>query len=280
MKLFLSFVRFEHSIFALPFALISMLFAFDGEIVWDKVLWIVICMISARSSAMAFNRIVDINLDSLNPRTRSRELVTKKITIKEAVVFFTVMTLLFVFAASKLNKTCLYLSPLALFIVWVYSYAKRVTFLCHFHLGLSLAIAPVGAWLGVRETLDMTPIFLAASVLLWVASFDIMYALLDLEFDRAYGIYSVPSKLGLKTSFFLVAILHLAMISFLVSFIYLVKGTLILYAAIFCIGILLLYENINIRTLDEKKINIAFFQMNSLIGLILLVSSIIEFYTK
>lgn len=277
---FANFVKFEHSIFALPFALSSMLFAFDGEVVWSTVGWIVVCMVSARSSAMAFNRIYDLDLDKVNPRTMNRELIVGKISLAQAWAFFAVMVLLFLFAASRLNMTCLYLAPAALLIIISYTFTKRFSWLCHAHLGLSLAIAPVGAWIGVRESFSWPVAALAAAVLFWVTSFDIIYTFPDIEFEKKYGVYSIPTNFGVKAAMRIVAVFHLLTVGLLALFGYMMEVGTAYYVAIGAICIALSAQHLLCRGLDMKKVNIAFFHMNALVSLLLLVASTLEHFRK
>ncbi|GAG00698.1 unnamed protein product, partial [marine sediment metagenome] len=193
---YLQLVRFEHSAFALPFVLSAAFVHADGWPIASQMLWMVVAAVSVRTAAMAFNRIVDRELDALNPRTRERELPTGRIRVSKAWVLTLACSAAFVFAAAMLNWLCLALSFPALVVLLGYSYTKRVTAWCHAALGLSLGIAPVGAWLAVEPSFDSPPMVLSLAVICWVAGFDIIYALLDEEFDRDHGIHSAVVSLG------------------------------------------------------------------------------------
>src|SRR5689334_5173802 len=206
---YLSFVRFSHSVFALPFALTGALLAWrDHPFSWSQVAWIVVCMVSARSAAMGFNRLVDATHDALNPRTKMRELPRGMMTRPEAAVFVVLSSAVFIFGASQLNVLCLILSPLALAIVFWYSLAKRYTPYTQLFLGLAMAVAPVGGWLAAGGRGGAEPWLLGLAIGLWVGGFDILYACQDLDFDRGYGLYSIPTRYGVRTSIAMSRVMH------------------------------------------------------------------------
>lgn len=193
-------VRFSHTLFALPFALVGFTMAWaDGtENIWWKLLFMVLCMVFARSAAMGFNRIVDRNIDALNARTAQREIPAGKISLRDAWIMVIACSVLFIVSAGMLNTLVLALSPLALAVVFLYSYLKRYTWLCHFGIGIALSLAPIGAYLGARGVFNIYPIVLGIGVMLWVAGFDIIYSLQDIEFDRQHRLHSIPARFGLS----------------------------------------------------------------------------------
>lgn len=193
-------VRFSHTLFALPFALVGFTMAWaDGtENIWWELLFMVLCMVFARSAAMGFNRIVDRDIDALNARTAQREIPAGKISLRDAWIMVIACSALFVVSAGMLNTLVLALSPIALAVVFLYSYLKRYTWLCHFGIGIALSLAPIGAYLGARGVFNIYPIVLGIGVMLWVAGFDIIYSLQDIEFDRQHRLHSIPARFGLS----------------------------------------------------------------------------------
>src|SRR5688500_18697465 len=210
---YLSFVRFSHSVFALPFALTGALLAWrEQPFSWLQVLWIVVCMVSARSAAMGFNRLVDARFDAQNPRTSMRELPRGAMSTTEAALFVAVSSVVFVYGASRLSTLCLILSPIALMIVFWYSLAKRVTSYTQLFLGLAMAVAPVGGWIAAGGRAGLEPWLLGIAIGLWVGGFDILYACQDVEFDVRHGLRSIPTRFGVGPAIRLSRILHVATI--------------------------------------------------------------------
>src|ERR671918_2700401 len=208
---YLSFVRFSHSVFALPFALTGALLAWrEQRFSWTQVLWIVVCMVSARSAAMGFNRLVDAKFDAANPRTSMRELPRGAMSMTEAALFVAVSSIVFVYGASRLSTLCLILSPVALAIVFWYSLAKRVTFYTQLFLGLAMAVAPVGGWLAAGGRAGWEPWLLGAAIGLWVGGFDVLYACQDEAFDRVHGLRSIPVRFGIGRSLWISRVMHVA----------------------------------------------------------------------
>jgi len=271
-------IKIEHTIFALPFALISMLVASDGRPAGRVVLWIVVAMVGARSAAMAFNRLVDHAIDARNPRTRSRELPSGQLSRGPVWVFTALMAGILVVAAWQLNPLCLRLSPLALAIIFFYSIAKRFTALTHFLLGLALAIAPVGAWLAVRGSFASFPLWLGGAVILWVAGFDMIYACQDTHFDRKEGLHSMSAALGDRRALLLARLSHAGSVLCL-----LMAGRVERLGTLWSLGILataflLFYEHWLVRRGDLQNIDRAFFQVNSWVGVTLFVFVLGEIY--
>lgn len=271
-KKVLDMIKFPHTIFALPFALTSAIIAMNGVILWDKLFWIILAMIGARSGAMAFNRWADAEIDALNPRTKNRHIPQGTIKKSFALVFSIISYGVFIYAAYRLNKTCFMLSPIAVFITAFYSYTKRFTWLSHFILGLSLAIAPVGAWLAIKEEISSTALMLSFAVLLWVAGFDIIYALQDIEFDKSYGLFSIPRFIGVKNSLILARVLHLLTFLLLLA-VKLIENTLgaVYLVGVLISGVILYKEHSLLKPEDLSKLDVAFFNMNGYLSLTIFV---------
>lgn len=267
---FLELVKFSHTIFALPFALASMLIAASGFPDWRIFAWILVAMIGARTAAMGFNRIVDREIDALNPRTQNREIPAGKVSVTQASLLVGVSALLFVFAAWQLNNLALALSPLALMALFFYSYCKRFTHFAHFVLGLCLGIAPVGAWVAVRGSLDFAPCVLAAAVMFWVAGFDVIYATMDNDFDRAHGIHSLVQTLGISGALRAARLLHIGFIALLGIFGVLTQLSWPFYAGVLLIAGFLIYEHSLVDESDLRRVNAAFFTVNGVISVVFL----------
>ncbi len=262
----LEMIKWEHSIFALPFALTAVLLAANGLPGWRTVIWILVAMVAARSCAMAFNRWADADLDAANPRTSNRALPAGLLSRQFVLGFTVLMALIFVAAASQLNRLTLYLSPLVLVVLLSYSYMKRITRWSHMVLGLALGLAPSAAWIAVRGSLDWRIVVLTAAVTLWAGGFDVLYACQDYEHDRAVGLHSLPRAIGIARAFWAARLMHLAMLGLLVWF-----GLLFHFAALGWVGIgavaaLLAYEHSIVSPGDLRRLNAAFFTMNGVIA--------------
>jgi 4-hydroxybenzoate polyprenyltransferase len=268
-------IKWEHSVFALPFALTAVLLAAEGLPEWRRILpgklaWILVAMVGARSSAMAFNRWADAELDAANPRTKMRAIPAGLLT-REFVLGFALLTaMVFVAAAAELNRLTLLLSPLALAVLWGYSYLKRVTRWSHLGLGLALGLAPTAAWIAVRGSLDARILVLTAAVTLWAGGFDVLYACQDFEHDRAAGLHSLPQAMGIAAAFRAAQIMHFLMFALLIWF-----GRLFHFHAFGELGIvavllLLGYEHSLISPGDLRRMNAAFFTMNGVIAMVFL----------
>jgi 4-hydroxybenzoate polyprenyltransferase len=267
-------VKLSHSVFALPFALSgAALAAADGAGVrWTQLLWIVVAMVAARNAAMGFNRLADHHIDARNPRTRQRELPRGALS-RGAVWFFTVLlSALFVLAAAMLNPLCGKLSPLALLIVFGYSYTKRFTSLSHLVLGLSLAIAPVGGWVAVRGSFSLAAWLLGAAVLLWVAGFDVIYACQDVEFDRREGLRSIPARCGVAGALWIARGLHAGAVVTLIAVGLAVGLHPVYWAGCAIVALLLIWEHRLVRADDLSRLDAAFFNMNGIISMIYMAS--------
>lgn len=275
--LYLKMIKFSHSIFALPFAFTGAIMAASGLPPVRGIFWIIVAMAGARSGAMGFNRIIDREIDARNPRTTNRELPAGKIDLKSAVFFTLLSFLLFIAAAYMLNPLCLKLSPLAIVIVIIYSYTKRFTWASHFVLGLALSVAPVGAWIAIKGTFNIEILPLSLAVVFWLAGFDTLYALQDIEFDKAAGLYSIPQRFGIKKALYLARLFHFITVLLLVftglilnrGFYYLVGMAIV--AALF------IYEHSIVTPRDQSRLNIAFFNMNGYISVTVFVFTLLDY---
>jgi 4-hydroxybenzoate polyprenyltransferase len=272
-RLTLEMIKFEHSVFALPFALTGALLAwrdagFPRELLWARLALIILAMVAARSVAMAFNRVLDADIDSRNPRTRSRHLPAGLLSRRFAWGFIVFWAAVFFLAAGGLNPLCLKLAPLALGVVMFYSFTKRFTSLAHLVLGLSLGIAPAAAWIAMRGSLDLRILWLTAAVTLWTAGFDIIYACQDYAFDVQSGLYSIPRRLGIPGALWAARILHLGMLACLVALIRSFGLGATAAAGIVAVAGLLLWEHRLVRANDLSRIDAAFFTMNGYVSVI------------
>ncbi len=270
-KNYLELVKFSHTIFALPFALASMLIAAQGFPEFRVFGWILAAMVGARSAAMGFNRIVDRQIDAENPRTKGRELPAGKVSLKGAISLVVLASLLFFFAAYQLNFLALILSPITLLTLFFYSFCKRFTSFSHFVLGLCLGIAPVGAHVAVTGKIDFASCVLCAAILVWTAGFDIIYATMDIEFDQKAGLHSMVRKLGVARALKFARVLHACFLIFLFVFGFLANLGAIFTLAVALIGAFLVYEHALVRPDDLRRVNAAFFTVNGGISVFFLV---------
>jgi 4-hydroxybenzoate polyprenyltransferase len=270
-KTTLEMIRWEHSIFALPFALTGALLAARGLPAWTTLGWILVCMVSARSAAMAFNRWADAGLDAANPRTATRAIPAGLLSRGFVLAFTLIMVAVFLLAAWRLNRLTLELAPVALVVLLGYSYMKRVTRWTHIVLGLALGIAPAAAWIAVRGSLDWRITILTAVVTCWVAGFDILYACQDMEHDRAAGLFSIPQALGLDVAFLIARVLHFTVVVLLIWFAVVFEFGIAGRIGIVAVALLLLYEHLLVSPRDLRKLNAAFFTMNGVIAMVFLV---------
>lgn len=266
-------IKFEHTLFALPFAFLGAVLAAEGLPAWDKIAWITLAMVGARSAAMTFNRIVDRDIDARNPRTASRELPSGKLSLGFAWAFFAASVALFLFAAYSLNWLAFALSPVALLSILGYSFAKRFTSLAHLLLGWALAISPTAAWIAVRGAIDSElPVLLSLVVLMWTAGFDVLYACQDFEFDRRAGLRSIPARYGIKNSLWIARLFHLqAFVALVLLYLMTGLGWLAL-AGVAVVGALLVYQHMLVKANDLSRMNAAFFTTNALVSVILLLT--------
>ncbi len=269
----LSMIKFEHTLFALPFAFLGAILAANGLPTWWQILWITVAMAGARSAAMTFNRIVDRDIDAQNPRTAGRELPSGKLTLGFAWGFLYISIAVFLLASYWLNWLTFALSPVALIAVLGYSYAKRFTALAHLMLGSALAISPSAAWIAVQGSIaNEVPLLLSLFVLMWTAGFDVLYACQDYEFDRRSGLYSIPARFGIERALWIARLFHFQAFVVLVL-LYLVSGLgWPALVGVVSVGLLLIYQHTLIRANDLSRMNAAFFTTNAFVSVILLIS--------
>jgi 4-hydroxybenzoate polyprenyltransferase len=275
-KNYLSLVKFSHTIFAMPFALIGFVLGLRYHFinqttvdqVWLKFILVLVCMVTARSTAMAFNRYLDRHFDKLNPRTAIREIPAGIIKAEKALVFIGINIVVFIMATYFINTICFYLSPVALFVILFYSYTKRFTYLCHLVLGIGLSLAPIGAYLAVTGSFDVLPLLFSFAVIFWVSGFDIIYALQDIDFDQSQSLYSIPSQWGLKQSLSISRVLHVLSASLVIAA-YFVGGFHILYlfGLLIFIG-MLIYQQSIVKPYDLSKVNLAFMTANGIASIV------------
>lgn len=273
LKTTLSMIKFEHTLFALPFAFLGAILAANGFPTWWQILWITVAMVGARSAAMTFNRIVDRDIDAKNPRTAGREIPSGKLSVGFAWAFLYVSIGVFLLASYSLNWLTFALSPIALICVLGYSYAKRFTAFAHLLLGLALAISPSAAWIAVRGSVfDEVPILLSVLVLMWTAGFDVLYACQDYEFDRRAGLRSIPAKFGIKNSLWIARLFHAQAFVVLVL-LYVVTGFgWLALVGVIAVGALMIYQHTLVKANDLSRMNAAFFTTNAFVSLILLLT--------
>ncbi|MBX6358590.1 MAG: UbiA family prenyltransferase [Acidobacterium ailaaui] len=267
----LEMIKWEHSVFALPFALTGAMLAAHGWPHPHQLFWIIVCMVTARSAAMAFNRWADADLDAVNPRTSNRAIPAGLLSRRFVAVFTVLMAAFFILAAGQLNRLTLLLSPVALAILLFYSYTKRITRWSHLVLGLSLGIAPAAAWIAIRGSLDWRIVVLTVAVLFWVAGFDVFYACQDAEHDRTHHLYSIPATVGIANAFWIARILHVLMLALLLWMVKLFALGPIALAGIVLVAVLLLYEHLIVSPRDLSRLNAAFFTMNGMISIVFFV---------
>jgi 4-hydroxybenzoate polyprenyltransferase len=272
LRITLDMIKFEHTVFALPFAFIGALLAGPGVPSGRQIGWIIAAMVGARSAAMTFNRIVDLRFDRLNPRTESRALATGKLSMTFAVMFTVLMAALFVFSAAQLNRVCFYLSFPTLGLLFFYSYTKRFTALSHLILGLAIGAAPLAAWIAVKGEFAWPPILLSGAVMFWVAGFDVIYALQDMEFDRKNRLFSLPARLGAGRALALSTAFHTGTVLLLLFTALWTQLGAIAYAGIAIVGAILFWEHRIVRPDDLSRVNVAFFSLNGYISILLLVT--------
>ncbi|MDA8429951.1 MAG: putative 4-hydroxybenzoate polyprenyltransferase [Geobacteraceae bacterium] len=273
---FLEMIKFSHTIFALPFALTGALLAAGGLPGVQQLFWIIMAMVGARTAAMGLNRLIDADIDARNPRTAGRAIPAGLIGKGVTLLFIVAALALLLVAAARLNPLCLKLAPLAVFFLVLYSYCKRFTALAHVVLGICLAAAPIGAWIAIRGTIDPPALILGGIVLFWVAGFDILYALQDLEFDRSAGLHSIPVALGVGGSLWAARLFHLMMLLLLAWLCAIMQLGGLFMAGIGMVVVMLLYEHWLLRNGDLGKLDAAFFNMNGYISVAILVFTALE----
>ncbi len=271
LRVTLEMIKWEHSVFALPFALCGAMLAAGGLPSLHQLVWIVVAMVAARSAAMAFNRWADAAIDAANPRTSTRALPAGHLSPAFVATFVAVSSLVFILAASRLNRLALELSPVALAILLLYSYTKRLTRWSHLVLGFALGIAPAAAWIAVRGSLDPRILLLTAAVTFWVGGFDVLYACQDYEFDRQAGLHSIPRYVGIPAALWIARAFHLIMVGLLIWLVIVFAMGKLAMCGVLAVILLLLYEHSLVRPNDLSKLNAAFFTMNGVISVLFFV---------
>ena len=275
-KIIFTDIKIAHTVFALPFAVMSAFLAAEGMPGLGKLIWILIAMFGARNGAMAFNRIVDSKLDRLNPRTKDRALPARKSTAKQYWVFLILSSFVFLFSAYMLNSLAFALSPVALVIIFGYSFAKRFTSLSHLWLGVAISIAPVGAWVAVREEISIESLVLGTAVVFWLVGFDIIYSCMDVDSDRSNNLHSIPQKFGVRTALRLAFSSHCMMILFLISLLFIPALGWVYFFGVTLTAGLLFYEHSLVREDDLSLVNVAFFNINGIISVLLMFFVIVD----
>lgn len=270
-------VMFSHTIFSLSFALISMLLAGNGRLNFNTIFWILVAFLSARTGANALNRVIDAEIDAKNPRTSTRQLPQGLMNKNEIIIFVVICFAIMVFAAYKLNTICLILSPIALFLMIIYSYTKRFTWACHIVLGITSAAAPVGAWLAVTGKLSLIPLFMGAANTTWVAGFDIIYGAQDYDFDTTNGIHSIPARFGVKNALLISRLFHVFALAclFIVGILTPQLGT-IYYTGLIIIAILFVVQHKMVSPDNLKNVKVASYNVNQVISIVFLVFGLVD----
>jgi 4-hydroxybenzoate polyprenyltransferase len=275
--LYLRMIKFSHSIFALPFAFTSALIAASGIPSLGQTFWITMAMVGARSGAMGLNRIIDRKIDIDNPRTAGREIPRGIVKVNEAIAFVLASFCFMMVAAYMLNPLCLMLSPLAIGVLFLYSFTKRFTWMAHIVLGLAISAGPLGAWIAVTGSFDARVLPLVFAVIFWLAGFDVLYALQDIEFDRSYGLFSIPQRFGIGRSLYIARALHLVTFGLLVlNGLLFGLGTLYMVGMIIVAG-LFLYEHSLVKQHDLSRLDMAFFNMNGYISMTVFIATLADF---
>ena len=279
MKKYLSLVTFTHTIFAMPFAFIGFFLAItttDHPFEWSKLILMVLCMIFARNSAMAFNRYLDRDIDAKNPRTKVRDIPAGRISPASALTFTLINCALFIGATWFINTLCFFLSPVALLVVLGYSATKRFTALCHLVLGLGLSLAPIGAYLVVTGQFDLTPLFFSFAVLFWVSGFDIIYAMQDEDFDRSENLHSIPAYLGKVNALRLSTLLHVLSAAFIVMPVFFIHPGILYYIGIAFFCSMLIYQHLLVKPNDLSRVNFAFMTTNGIASVVFAVLFLLD----
>ncbi|MGA1846259.1 UbiA-like polyprenyltransferase [Deferribacter abyssi] len=276
MLAFFRMIKIEHTIFALPFAFTGAIIAAKGLPSLDKIFWIAVAMFGARTVAMGFNRVADAEIDAKNPRTANREIPAGKIKKWEAIFYIFIAFIIYEIATYKLNPLCFKLSLIPIVIFIIYSYTKRFTFLCHIVLGIALGLAPMGAWVAITGNIDYRIIWLGIGVMFWVAGFDLIYAIQDIEFDKEHNLFSIPRFLGVTKTIYLARFFHsIAFILFLSAKYLFNLGVVYLFGVVIC-GVFMVYEHILIKPHDLSKLNMAFFNLNAYISLTIFLFTFLD----
>jgi 4-hydroxybenzoate polyprenyltransferase len=283
-KVFLEMIKFEHTLFALPFAymgaILGSMVLKDALPSWEQIGWITLAMVGARSAAMGLNRVIDKVIDAKNPRTAGRAIPAGLLSSKEVLLFIAVALVLLFFATSQLNKLCMELLPIAVFFLVIYSYTKRFTWACHLILGLTIALAPLGGWVAVTGKIDMVSLVFYFTVAFWTAGFDVIYACQDIEFDRKEGLYSIPSRFGIPKALLLAKLFHVLTAIGFMSLYFLTDLSWVYFAGIIIAYLILIYEHRLVSPKDLSKLNTAFFTMNGVLSVLMFTFTFIDLVVR
>jgi 4-hydroxybenzoate polyprenyltransferase len=283
MKKFFSLVLFAHSVFALPFALIGFFLGItttEHKFSWLLLIFVLLCMVFARNAAMAFNRYLDRDIDAKNPRTVMRDIPAGKVSANQALIFVIINCFLFMTTTAFINKLCLYLSPVALFVILFYSYTKRFTALCHLVLGLGLSLAPIGAYIAVTGRFDIVPVLYSFAVLFWVSGFDIIYALQDEDFDRTEKLHSIPSALGIKRALNLSVLLHVLSALCVILPAFFLPFSFVYYIGVAFFCFMLTYQHLLVKPTDISKVNKAFATTNGYASVVFALCFLLDAFLR
>lgn len=277
---FFKMIKLEHSLFALPFAFTGMIIGAKGIPEINIILWVIVAMVGARSAAMGLNRLIDANIDGKNPRTENRSIPKGLISKKQTFLYIILSLIIYFIATYMINSLAFMLSPIPVLVFILYSYTKRFTNMCHIVLGVALGLAPIGAWVAATGELPLPAFILGIGVLFWVAGFDILYAIQDIDFDRSQGLYSIPALMGISGALITARVLHI--IAFILFFIlkFMVGLGTIYLAGILISGAFLAYEHSLVSKNDLSKLNVAFFNINAYISIIIFVFTLIDLLVK
>ncbi|MCK4258032.1 MAG: putative 4-hydroxybenzoate polyprenyltransferase [Halanaerobiales bacterium] len=276
LKTYTELIKFEHTLFSLPFAFVGGILAARGLPSFRECFFITLAVVGARSAAMALNRLADRDIDAKNPRTCNRALPQKRISVREVLIWITGSLGLVIFASWQLNPICLKLLPIAVLVIFFYSYTKRFTWCSHLFLGLSLGLAPVGSWIAIRGSFGLEPFLIGLGVVFWTAGFDIIYSTLDLEYDLQEGLYSIPARFGLERAFQLSLIMHMIALGLFSSLKFAAGLGKYYLVALWVVGILLLLENWMVSPKNLNRVNLAFFHINSMVSITILIFTLLE----
>lgn len=271
-------IKFEHSIFALPFAFTSAIIAVKGLPSMSQIFLIILAMVSARTAAMGMNRIIDREIDSLNPRTKNREIPAGVIAVRDAVIFTTTSVIILIFSAYLLNPLCFKLSPIAILIFIIYSYTKRFTWISHAVLGIAISLAPLGSWIAITGSIDTRILLLVIGIIFWLTGFDILYALQDIEFDTSHGLYSIPQRFGAKRAIIIARICHFITWGLLNGTGLIFNLGLYYFIGMSIVTALLIYEHNLVKYNDFSRLNMAFFNMNGYISVVVFLFTLLDVF--
>lgn len=278
LRYILDMVDFGHTLFGLPFAYLGAFLAVKGMPTVYQLLWITLAMIGARTAALCLNRLIDLDIDRANPRTSNWVLPAGKLSLNRVWIMVFLSLALLLFSAAQLNSLCLKLAPLAVVVLWVYSYTKRFTWWCHLILGLAIGMGPVGSWFAISGTFDLQPMVLGLAVACWIAGFDTMYACQDIEFDREHHLYSIPARFGERGALIFSAVFHTCTLFFLIMTGIILELGCFYYMGVLLAGIILVYEHLIVRPGDLSRVNFASFKINHYVGLIIFIITLIDIF--